>query len=59
MNYLMVNCGIDVTKQSFDDKVNVFVNLFMNNVSDTVSETTHSVINNFLESVRDVFNLFS
>ena len=59
MNYLMVNCGVDVTKQSFDEKVDVFVNLFMNNVSDSISVTTHSKINQFLESVRNVFNLFS
>ena len=59
MNYLMVNCGINITQQSFDEKVDVFVNLFMNNLSDTVSVTMHSKVNNFYEGVRNVFNLFS
>ena len=59
MNYLMVNCGINVTQQSFDENIDVFVNLFMNNLSDTVSVTMHSKVNNFFEGVRNVFNLFS
>lgn len=59
MNYLMVNCGVDVTKQTLDDKVNVFVNLLMNHISDTLSTTVNSRVNKFYEGVRNVFNLFS
>lgn len=59
INFLMVNCGLDVTKHSLDDKIAVMCNLFMNNLSSTVKETVGEKVETFKEVIRKIFNLFT
>ena len=58
VNYLMINCGINITKQSLDDKVAIICNLFLDNISSTVKETVGGIYERFKDSMRKTFNLF-
>lgn len=59
MNYLMINCGVDITKQSLDLKVTVFINIFKNIVGDAIDEATDSLWYSFKSHVRGIFNLWT
>lgn len=58
LNYLMINCGFDITKQSLDLQVNVFVNIFENTIGDAVKQTTTGIWYNVKEAVRKKFGLW-
>lgn len=58
LDYLMVNCGLNLTKANFDKKVDLFVNLFKNNVSDTVSHITNfEFMGGVMEQIRSLFGI--
>ena len=59
MNYLMINCGVDITKQTLDLQAVVFINIFKNIVKDGVNEWTDNIWYNLKEKVRGVFNLWN
>lgn len=58
MNYLMINCGVDITKQTLDLQVTVFVNMFKNVVKDAVNEWSDSIWYKIKSAVRDMFGLW-
>lgn len=58
MNYLMINCGVDITKQTLDLQVAVFQNIFQNVIKNALKETTDNIWYNFKEHVREKFNLW-
>lgn len=58
LNFLMVNCGVDITKSGLDDKLGVFANLFANTITDLVKESTHSIWYKLEEKLQDWFNLY-
>lgn len=58
LNFLMVNCGVDITKTGLEDKIGVFANLFSNTISDVVSETTYGVWYNIQEGLRNTISLY-
>ena len=59
MNYLMINCGVDITKQTLDLQVTVFTNIFQNVVKNAIKESTDSIWFSFKEHVRKKFNLWN
>lgn len=60
LDYLMVNCGLDIRKAYFDDKINLFVNLLGNNIKDTVKAVTSlSYFEGTFAAIRSVFGIGS
>ena len=58
IDYLMVNCGINITNQNLDLKVRMMVNLFKNNLSSLVTAFVDSKVEGFKEQLRSAFNLW-
>lgn len=58
LNFLMVNCGVDITKTGLDDKISVFANLFANTISDITKETTYGIWYNIQEELRNTISLY-
>lgn len=58
INYLMVNCGIDITDQNFSTTLNVLTNLFTGSIIDKVTTPVHSTVANFKDWVRNLYGLY-
>lgn len=58
LNYIMVNCGVDITKPSFDDKISVWLNTFAGGIVDNLTRPAKQTVFNIKESINNLFNLF-
>ena len=58
LDYLMVNCGIDITKHNLDLKIKMMVNLFKNNITSLITGFVDDKIEGFKEQLRNAFNLW-
>lgn len=58
IDFLMVNCGINLTSQIMDDKIRMMVNLFKNNISSLVTTFVDDKIEGFKEQIRNAFSLW-
>ena len=58
LNYLMVNCGVDITKTGLNDRLAVFANLFSNTFKDLVKESVFNMRYSFIDTLKRVFSLY-
>ena len=60
LDYLMVNCGLDLRKAYLDKKINLFVRLLSNNIKDTVKyATSFSFFEGMFYNVRNTLGFGS
>ena len=58
IDYLMVNCGIDISKPSLDLKLSILLNLLMGSIQDILPNTVMTVTETFKEAAAKIFNLY-
>lgn len=58
INFLMVNCGVDITKTGLQDKLGVIANLFTNVIGDIVDETVQGIWYKSEERLRNLITLY-
>lgn len=58
INFLMVNCGVDITKTGLDDKLGVIANLFTNTIGNLVSDTKYGIWYGMESFIRDKLSLY-
>lgn len=58
INFLMVNCGVNIMKTGLDDKLAVITDIFTNSIKDIVTETVSGVWYNFQDDLRKLISLY-
>jgi hypothetical protein len=58
INFLMVNCGMDIRKTGLDDKINIITNLFTNSISDFVTESVSGIWYQLQDDLRGITSLY-
>lgn len=58
INYLMVNCGIDITDQNFSTTVDVLTNLFAGSIENKITNPIHNVYTGMKEWIRGLYGLY-
>ena len=58
INFLMVNCGVNIMNTGLDDKVAVITNLFKNSIKDVVKESVSGVWYSIQEDLRKLISLY-
>lgn len=58
INFLLVNCGVDITKASMADKVKVMLALFTNNVDSLVKDGVYGRWYDFQDDILGLMNLY-
>lgn len=59
INYLMVNCGVDITDQNFSTTLNVITNLFAGSIQDKLTTPIHTVNSRFKSWVRNLYGMYT
>lgn len=58
INFLMVNCGVNIMHTGLDDKIAVITNLFTNSIKDAVKETVSGIWYNLQDDLRKHISLY-
>lgn len=58
INYLMVNCGIDITDQNFSTTMDVLTNLFSGSIENKITNPIHNVYTSMKEWIRGLYGLY-
>lgn len=58
INFLMVNCGVDITSTGLSDKLSVIINMFSNTISSLVDETIDNIWFSLQDSAKRIFGLY-
>ncbi len=58
LNFLMVNCGVDITNTGLSDKIAVFENLFSNTINGLVGETVNGIWYGIQDTIKRVTSLY-
>ena len=58
INFLMVNCGVNIMNTGLDDKIAVITNLFTNSIKDAVKETVSGIWYNLQDDLRRHISLY-
>ena len=58
LNFLMINCGVNLSKTGLDDKLGVFANLFANTLPDIVQDATSGFMYQLQDTARNVVSLY-
>lgn len=59
LEFLMVNCGLDLTKPELSEKFQVITNMFLGRVSDTITQTPYDLIMGFKNFTADMFKILN
>lgn len=57
MEFLMVNCGVDITHQDMDDRFKVWTNIFTHNIVDRFTATPYNVNQFFRSKFQNMFKI--
>lgn len=58
INFLLVNCGVDITKASVSNTVNLMLTLFANNIEGFLEDGVYSKWYDVKEHLNKLFNLY-
>lgn len=57
LEFLMVNCGIDITSQDMSDRFNVWKTILGNNFTDRFTSIPYNIQNYFKSKIQGIFNV--
>lgn len=57
LEFLMVNCGLDLTKPELSDKFQVLTNMFLGRITDTISQTPYDLVMGFKNFTANMFKI--
>ena len=57
LEFLMVNCGVDITSQNMDDKLKIWSTIIANNFTDRFTSKPYEVQNYFKSKLRNLFTI--
>lgn len=57
LEFLMVNCGVDITSQNMDDKLNIWTTILANNFTDRFTSKPYEIQNYFKSKLQGLFNI--
>lgn len=57
LEFLMVNCGVDITSQNMDDKLKIWSTILANNFTDRFTSKPYEVQNYFKSKLQHLFNI--
>lgn len=57
LEFLMVNCGVDITKQNMEDRFKVWATILANNFTDRFTSKPYDVQQFFKEKIQGLFKL--
>lgn len=57
LEFLMVNCGVDITSQGMDDKLKIWTTILENNFTDRFTSKPYEIQNYFKSKLQGLFNI--
>ena len=57
LEFLMVNCGLDLTQPELSQKLEVLTNMFLGRISDTITQTPYDIIMGFKNFAAGMFKI--